>query len=491
MVRRALAMAAGEQYVRLIVGFLLVAAISRLLTPGEVGVAVIGTGVMTVALALREFATSEFLIQRREIGREDIRTAFTVVCALTAMISAAVFALAPLIASWYGEPRLALFLRILAVAGLIEATAAPITGLLRRDMAFGSLAAINTCGATVNALVAVGLAWSGHGYMSIAWASMAAATTVALMSYRCRPYWWILRPSLRSWRATVAFGGYNGATALVSRGYEALPQLVLGRFLTPAAAGIYNRASLMSGIPDKVVLTSVFSVAFPALAAEARAGRDLKQPYLHALGLITVLYWPAQSLLALLAYPAVLILLGDQWTEVAPLLRILSLAALAWFPVILTTPMLLAVGANRERLVAEVAGRGTAALALCAMAYFGVMAMALSQLVLLPFQMLVALYFVRRHVPFTAREVVASVLPSAVVTACSLAGPFGVFAASGFTAEIPVSGALVACASAVPGWLIGVWLVRHPIMGELERVIGMIASAGGAQRLFPARGPFA
>jgi O-antigen/teichoic acid export membrane protein len=50
VVRRALAMAAGEQYLRLLINFVLIATVSRLLTPSEFGVSVIGTGIMAIAL---------------------------------------------------------------------------------------------------------------------------------------------------------------------------------------------------------------------------------------------------------------------------------------------------------------------------------------------------------------------------------------------------------------------------------------------------------
>lgn len=469
-------MAAGEQYLRLAVSFVLVAALSRLLTPAEVGVAIVGSGVMTLLLALREFATCEFLIQRQRIDRDDVRTAFTVSMLTTGAIALSVWVSAPRIADWYGEPVLAPFLRILAVAGLVETMAGPIGGLLRRDLSFGTIAAIAGAGALTNAAVAIGLALAGHGTISIAWGAIAASCVVTLASFAARPYWWSLKPSLASWRAAFAFGGYNGATTLLNRAYETLPQLVLGRFLTPAAVGLYNRAIVMSGIPDKVVLTSVFSVAFPALASEARAGRDLRPAYLRALALITVLYWPAQSLLALLAYPAVMLLLGPQWTEVAPLLRIIAFAALAWFPVTLTAPMLLALGANRERFVAELVGRGVAAAALCGAAYYGVTAMALSQLVLLPFQMIVALWFVRRHVGFAWSDVAAAIAPSAVVTVCSLAGPSGVILAAGFDLDLPVGAGVLAAVTAIPGWLIGALLVRHCVLDELARVAAAVRS---------------
>ena len=151
---------------------------------------------------------------------------------------------------------------------------------------------------------------------------------------------------------------------------------------------------MVSDIPDRIVLTGVLSVAFPALAAEIREGRGLKQPYLRALGLITVVYWPALILLALLAHPVVFLILGRQWVEAVPLLQLMAIAGLAWFPVTLTSPVLLAMGANRDRVMADLIGRSVSALVLCSAAWFGIMAMAASKLVTLPFQM-VALASVR------------------------------------------------------------------------------------------------
>ena len=144
MVRRALAMAASEQYFRLAVGFASIAAVSRLLTPAEVGISVIGTAIALIAQEMREFATSDFLIRREHVVQEDVRTSFTMLFLLTAMITSAMFVLAPWFGTFYGEDRLAQFLRVAAFAALIEAVSLPITGLLRRDMAFGTLALINT-----------------------------------------------------------------------------------------------------------------------------------------------------------------------------------------------------------------------------------------------------------------------------------------------------------------------------------------------------------
>jgi O-antigen/teichoic acid export membrane protein len=492
-------MAASEQYFRLAIGFASIAAVSRLLTPAEVGISVIGTGIALIVLGLREFATSDFLIRREQIAQEDVRTSFTVLFLLTALIASGMFALAPWFGTFYGEDRLAQFLRIAVVGGLIEAVSLPITGLLRRDMAFGTLALINTTAVTVTAVTTVLLAFFGFSYMSVAWAMVAAAVTTTSLSFCFRPDASILRPSLRCWRSVLAFGGYNGVSFVINRTYEGLPQLLLGYMLPHSAVGLYNRANVTAGIPDKLVLTSVLSVAFPALAAEVRGGRSLKEAYLRGLSLITVLYWPALVLLALLAQPVVLMLLGGQWLAVIPLLQVIAIAALAWFPVVLTSPVLLALGATRDRMLADLIGRWGAAIGLCSAAYFavahfGVMAMAVSQLVNLPFQMLVALCFVRRHVPFRWLEIPATLWKSAVVTAMSAAGPLCVVALPHLSFDLSIAATLLALLLAAIGWLAGVLVTRHPVLLELKKAgarIGQMALVRGLRHDPTVRAPSA
>ena len=484
MVRRSLGWAAGEQYLRLAIGFASIAAVSRLLTPTEIGVSVIGTGIVLIALSLREFATSDYLIRREQIAGDDVRTSFTVLFLLTALITSVMFILAPWFGALYGEEKLARFIRVGAVAGLIEAVSLPIKGLLRREMAFGTLALINAVSAIVTALVTVLLALVGFSYMSVAWACVAAATTTTLLSLYFRPEIWIFRPALSSWRNILEFGGYNGASHCINRTYEALPQLVLGNMLPHSAVGLYNRANVTAGIPDQIVLTSVVAVAFPAFAAEVRNGRSVKEPYLQALSLITVLYWPALVLLALLAHPVVLILLGDQWLAMVPLLQVISIAALAWFAVALASPVLLALGATRDRMLADLVGRSGAAIGLCSAAYlavahFGVMAMAASQLVNLPLQMLVAFWFVRRHIAFHWHEIPSVLWKSAVVTATSAAGPLLLVALSDFSFALPIPTAMLAALLASLGWVAGVLATGHPVSAELRNASSRACEASG------------
>lgn len=483
VIRRALAFTAAERYLGLLVKFLMLAAVSRLLTPEEIGVYVIGSGIATIALSLREFATAEYLIQRTTIARDDVRTSFTVLLGMTALISVFLLAIAPLFAAFYKEGQLVRYLQVIIAAGIIEVFSMPIVALLRRDMAFGALAVINTSTTMITSLATLLLAILGFSYMSFAWAWLAGAVSTVVLAVYFRPDPRIFLPSLKGWRNALVFGSYNGATVVVNRAYEALPQLVLGRVLPLSQVGLYNRASTVCGIPDMFIVSTIVSVAFPALSAEVRAGRDLKHSYLRAISYITVLYWPAQVLLALLAHPVVSIVLGDQWLGIVPLVQIISIAALCWFPFILAPPLLQSLGALRDNLVLNFAARSVSALVLCSASFFGIMAVALSHFVVQPYQMVLALRAARRHIPFPWRDLLAAIASSATVTACSAAGPVAVIAWAGFNLELTISQAGAATLLAALGWLIGLYVTQHPFLSEVERIAEAVRDSAVCRRL--------
>src|SRR3990172_714961 len=125
-VRRALIIATADRYLGVVSNFVMVAAVSRLLTPGEVGVWAIGSAIAVIAVSIREFATTTYLIQRRELAREDVRAAFTVMLLLTTLISGVLAASAAWVAAAYGAENLTLYIQLVAMSMLVDLIAAPI-----------------------------------------------------------------------------------------------------------------------------------------------------------------------------------------------------------------------------------------------------------------------------------------------------------------------------------------------------------------------------
>jgi O-antigen/teichoic acid export membrane protein len=480
-IRWALAVSTTERYLNMAITFVMTLVVSRLLTPAEIGVWAIGLATATALLALREFTSGVFLIQRTDLTREEAQGAFTVMLLLTAAIAAILALGAPSIAAFYGEPGLTPYLRVAAVAILLEVVAAPLIALMRRDMAFTRLAVLNTANVVVFAAVTVTLSALGFSTMSFAWGWAVAAGAVSALALCLRPDLWVFTPMLRHWRGMLEFGAYNGLNVLLYRLYETLPTMVLGRVLSLDAAGLYNRALLVCQLPDRVVLGGAAPVILPALAAEVRAGRNLGPSYVRAVSFITAVQWPALVVLAILAHPVVLVLLGSQWLGVVPLVQILALASLFSFAAELNYPVLVSLGAMRDLLLRALIAWPLSALVIAGAAHFGLAAAVLSFFAIVPFQACVSLYFVRRHVPVPWSELADACGRSAVVTVCAAVGPLGIVAALGFSFDLPVLAAVLAGVMAASGWLAGVWLTQHPFVHEI-RLAGRMVRNGLGQR---------
>ncbi|MDX8434621.1 oligosaccharide flippase family protein [Mesorhizobium abyssinicae] len=482
-VKRALLMSVGERYVLLVTNFATAALVSRILTPQEIGVSVIGMAIMATALSLREFSSSSFLIQRKELSREDIRGAFTVTFILTGVIAAALVAASPFLASFYREPNLVPYFRVISVCLFLDASSTLIIALLRREMSFGKVAAIDIAGAVANSAATMALALAGFSYMSFAWAWLIGSGLAAVLALALCPHFWMFKPSLANWRGMISFGGYNGVIAILFRIFDALPLLLLGRVVSPNAAALFSRTLWIGQIPDKLVIGGAMAVVLPAFSAEVRQGRDLKRPYLAALSLVTALHWPALLVLSVLAYPIVNIVLGHQWTEAAPLVQIVAIALLFSFSFELNYPVMVALGAIRDLFIrALIVFPISGILLSVAVVFGGLQAAAWCMLVTIPFQAFIALGFVRRRLGLRRRDIAAALWKSAVVALASAAPPLAGIGISGSGFGLSNMEAIAAGSLAVGGWVAGLIITRHPLLDEIIKIFPALrrawASAG-------------
>jgi O-antigen/teichoic acid export membrane protein len=470
--QRALLISTGERYFVLAMNFVRIAVVSRLLTPSEIGVSVIGMAIVSIAMSVREFASASFLIQHHDLGRQDIRGAFSVMLILTLAIIGALTLAAPAFASAYREENLLPYLHVISVCLFVELFSAQIMTLLRREMAFGKTAIINLASTTTGVVATIVFALLGFSFMSFAWAWLTGAVVAGVVALSFRPHFWMFLPSFKNWRGMIEFGGYNGITVGLYRLYEQLPYLTLGQLASPNAAGLFSRGLMLCELPDKLLLGGVVQVVLPAFAAEARQGRSLKPVYLRSLSLVTAVLWPAHLSMALLAHPIVEILLGHQWLEVVPLVQIVAIASLFAFSFELNYPVLVAQGAIRDVFLRALIVFPMSAIIVVAATWAGgLYATAWSMMLVIPFHAFVSLQFVRRRISIRWRDIARAVSGSAVVAALSATGPLVVAAAAGFRLDFSVAQMFAACLLALVGWLVGMWSTQHVLLEEIARLV--------------------
>ena len=138
--------------------------LARLLTPQDYGLIGMVAVVMGFVSMFKDMGLSVATIQKEEITAEQVSTLFWVNLGLSLIVMALTVAIAPGVAWFYGEPRLTLITVGFAAGFLFSGLTVQHEALLRRQMRFVALAAIEIISLIVGLIVAISLAWRGWGY---------------------------------------------------------------------------------------------------------------------------------------------------------------------------------------------------------------------------------------------------------------------------------------------------------------------------------------
>jgi len=322
--------------------------LARLLTPqdyGLIGMVALVTGFVSI---YKELGLSAATIQRSEISVDQISTLFWINVALSIGATILVLATAPLLAWFYGEPRLTWITVFTALGFLITGLAVQHEALLRRQMRYFAVAMIGLLSLIIGYAVGIFMAWKGFSYWALVGSQLAVGlTNTGFILGLCR--WQPGPPKTGSGvRSMITFGGNLTAFHTINFFSRNLDNLLIGRVWGAQQLGLYSRAYQLMMLPIDQINEPVSSVALPTLSRLLDSSEDYRRAYLRILEKIALLTMPTVALMIATSDWIVAIFLGPQWHEVGPLLAILGLAALNQ-PISNTTGLLfITQGRTRE-----------------------------------------------------------------------------------------------------------------------------------------------
>jgi PST family polysaccharide transporter len=105
--------------------------------------------------------------------------------------------------------------------------------------------------------------------------------------------------------------------------------ILVGHLFGPHALGLYNRANQLLALPQLHVATPLSQVALATLARLGSQSREFLDHAFKTTNAIAHLVLPLFAVCIVLPEETVRLILGPQWPEAAPLLRLLAIAAAA------------------------------------------------------------------------------------------------------------------------------------------------------------------
>lgn len=349
-VRGALVWSFAERYASLVVTVASTMVLARLLTPLQVGIFSLCAAVTTVAGILRDFGVSEYLIQEKDLTRDKLRAAFGIAIVIAWTIGAVVFSIRGLVASYFNEPGVADVLAVLSLNFLILPFASPAFALLSRDMAFKKIFVVQLVSNSVQSATAVGLAYAGFGYMSLAWAPVAGIVVQTVLVSLFRPADSFLLPSLKNTKGVLRYGSMFVTSRVIETLTRNAHELVIAKQFGFASVGLFSRAFGLIELFYNNVSAAILRVAAPSFANDHRSGRNLAETFARSTAIFTSVAWPFFAFVALMAKEIVSVLFGSQWDAAAPIASTLAIALMPGYLYIFGPTLLMATGNVARRL---------------------------------------------------------------------------------------------------------------------------------------------
>ena len=315
--------------VQVAVQLVTIMALGRLLTPTEFGLMGAASVIIGFSQIVSQVGVGPAIIQRQELEPVHIRVAVTLSLTLGLLLGAAVYLGAPQLAAFYRIPEVEPILRGIAILFPLDGLNTVSKSLLTRQLRFRAYIALDAGSYIVGyACVAVLLAWMGFGVWSLVAASIVQSVLRVVGMYAATRH--PLRPSadLGAGRSLLSFGFGHSMAQIGTLFSQQGDNLVVGRWLGPAALGIYGRAYNLMVMPASAFGRIVNRVLFPIMAQVQDQRHRLANAYERGLAIVAFTSLPLSVFLWVVAPEFIPVILGPQWTDVVLPFRLFTISLL-------------------------------------------------------------------------------------------------------------------------------------------------------------------
>lgn len=324
-VRRAVIWRSGTQILGQLVAWFSTFFVIRILHPEDYGLAAM-TGVILVLLnMINGYGLATGFVQKAEVTAREHRQLLGLLIAINGpLLLIQALVAAPLAAHFFAEPRVADLLVAQSFYFLAGPPIAYGQAVLSRAMDFRAQATINLAAATAGALTAIAGALAGLGVWTLILAPGAIYGTRAIGMVVTVG---LPRPSFdfRGAGALLRFGGFFAASQIFWFFQSQADVTIAGRLFDAHTLGLYATALMLTQIFTAKIVPPINEVAFSAYA-RLDDPRVAAAAFMKAVRLVMLAALPFYAGLAVVAGPLVGAVLGPQWLECVPLVRILALA---------------------------------------------------------------------------------------------------------------------------------------------------------------------
>ena len=298
--------------------------LARLLVPEDFGILATGAIIVGFFAILSGLGVDNYLIRLEDPQRVDYDTAWTLRLIVTTAVAAAIFLAAEPGAAYFEDPRIEAVLQVLAVASWLGAWANIGLTMYRREMQFRIIALIGISQRITASATTIALAFWLRNYWAMVIGEIVFMLVGLILSYthhEFRPRF-ALATFRKQWDFCKWIVVQNVASFLSTQGNS----FVIVKFFGIDMMGLFSMAGRIAVLPSRQILAPMLPPIYSGLAKKQHDAGAFVNSVLKVIGATSMILLPGATLVACLAEPLVVTILGERWLPAIPLLAPLTLA---------------------------------------------------------------------------------------------------------------------------------------------------------------------
>jgi O-antigen/teichoic acid export membrane protein len=316
---------AGARFAGQLVAWAITIVVIRILKPSDYGLMAIAQVLIGFAALFQEMGLYSAMVQKRDLTDSQIEQAFGFLIIVNMAIYAVVFLIAPLLADFFGDPRLTNIVRVLGIQFPLASVGIVQDAMLSRSMRFKRKSIANLVIVLGNGFITLGFALAGAGVWALVAGSLAGSLIRPVALSIAARHWCRPRFSREGLTEMLNFGKFVTITRLLWYVYSNSDVFIIGKLLGKELLGFYSIAMQLASLPMQKVSELLDQVGFAAYSTVQHDMTAIRSHFLKAVRLLSFLSFPIFWGISSISPDLVDVVLGKRWEKATVPLQLLAL----------------------------------------------------------------------------------------------------------------------------------------------------------------------
>lgn len=385
--------------------------IARLLAPEDYGIIALINVFITLSTVLIESGFGVGLVQKKELGENDIHTVFYSSLVLAVIIYILIYATSPFVSEFYGIADITPVLRIYAISIIMASMSSVLNSIVSRRLEYGKQLFASVISTFVSGGIGIWMAYTGFGVWALVYQQIAQRLIYVIVMFITTKYFPILKFSKQCFTEILNFSWKIVAAKLIATFYNEVRNLIIGKKYDSNVLGFYNKGQQ---IPATVATATDYSLQNVMFSVYSKTQDDiwqLKNMVRRSMKLSAYILFPMMIGLLVVADPLVRVLLTEKWIGCVPFFQISCLTYMMQPVNTANVQAINALGKSDLVLKKEIEKRIVATVLIIIAVFINVYAIAISAFIVQIYGWIQYMILNKRILGYGVREQLGDIIP--------------------------------------------------------------------------------